>query len=64
MASKIIIIVLLLLSGCAGFRVGTAVLIEYGDVSNTSININDNDKDKNEIENTNISAAVSPNSGW
>ena len=54
-------IVLFLLSGCAGFRVGTAVLIEYGDVSNTSININEKgDKD----ENTNISAPVSPNTGW
>jgi hypothetical protein len=62
MASFIKLMLILLLSGCSGFRVGTAVLIEYGDVSNTSININDNDKDKNEIEN--INAPVSPNSGW
>jgi hypothetical protein len=61
---KYLVIVFFLLSGCAGFRVGTAVLIEYGDVSNTSININENNKDKNEIENTNINAPVSPNAGW
>ena len=58
---KYLILLVLLLSGCAGFRVGTAVLIEYGDVSNTSININDKgEKD----ENTNISAPVSSLAGW
>ena len=58
---KYLILLVLLLSGCAGFRVGSAVLIEYGDVSNTSININDKDE-KNEI--ANINAPVSPNTGW
>ena len=58
---KYLVIVLFLLSGCAGFRVGSAVLIEYGDVSNTSININDKDE-KNEI--ANINAPVSPHAGW
>lgn len=52
----------LLFTGCSGFRVGSNILIEYGEVSNTHMSINSKDKDENEI--TNINAPVSPNAGW